>query len=959
MQSTKKITTQKFALKTLASSVLLAMYSMNVQAATGSCASLPVTGALTTTCTAADNDTITVDNGASITTTDAYAINAGSTSGVTINNNGSLLLDPATSGFAAVINASQTSNLTINNSSMIDGDNSGTSGPGIYANGTTNLEIVNNASSMINGTNAISIEDDGTPFSVTSIMNDGSIVGDVVGINLDGDYSSSATSNSTVTTLQNNNNATINGTNNSAIYVGRTDITTFQNDGDIRSSNSAVGFPVVRITDGSTIGTFTNQGNGQIFTTVNGGGSAIKLESSASINNLTNNGDIFNNDSLDATIHVAGGTITGYLVNSGLIENWNSAQALYLGPNAGNGTTIIENGGANGTIISAGNTAVEITTGANIDKFINSGEIVGNFVSATGALNQVEIGGNNTAVFDGQFQVGDADVVFDSGATYTPFANQQIHAANVILNGGTLVLNPNAASATGGTVSANPNTNPQFFSDFTGSGGDIDVVIVNNTTYGKLYVDGDVDLDNTTMNIDVQQSGVLSDGNVFQDVISTGSTTAINYGTFAITDNSASYDFNTVRNASDLDLELTTGAGESSGTTNTGNTGGSTTGNLVTAVTNTGSTTAQGIAPILQGLQNDFANNGTTGNAQLDQAVGLSGLGQYSTEQQLANAVESLAPASNNAGQQAVFGASQAMTIIGERSDYLQSLTSRGMNGGDTLSDKNFWIQPFGNWAEQNKQDGVAGYEVDSKGIVIGVDGQLSPSTEVGVALSTANSDVTSKQSIGGYSTDVGSYQLSVYGTKNLSNTLTANGSLTIGKSDYDTKRTLFNNSIASSSYGSTHTHVNAELEKHFALNDKLDFAATANVDYHKVDVDSYSEKGAGALNLDVKNQTYDSLVTSIGAKLSYATSDNMMIFGSAAIGHDFSTDKASVTSSLQGTGATFTTDGIKPSERVYQAGFGAKYNSQSGTELSAKYNLNSRDNYLDQTVSANIRIPF
>ncbi|GAB6070773.1 hypothetical protein JCM30760_18700 [Thiomicrorhabdus hydrogeniphila] len=933
MQSTKKITTQKFALKTLASSVLLAMYSMNVQAA-------PKTCAAGVNCVLADNDAATINSGDSVLNVDGWA-GSPDPSNISVTNNGTVQSILPGNGDDFVINNFG----TINNAS----------GSGIHAYGTTNLEIVNNASSTIQGTSrAILVDDDGTPFSVDGIINSGAIkASNGIAIHLAGNSSTSATTNSTVTTLQNNNNAAIQATNNSAVVVDHTDITNFLNDGMIRSTSSQA---AIEIGGGSTITTFTNQGNGQIWG--NGDGQAIYLVGGASINGLTNNGNIFNDSINDATIHVAGGTITGYLVNSGLIDNSGTGRALYLGPNTGNGTTVIENG-PNGTISTAGNTAVEFTTAANIAEFINAGEIVGNLVSANGALGQVTIDGNNTAVFDGQFQVGDADVAFDSGATYTPLANQQIHAANVILNGGTLVLNPNAASATGGTVSANPNTNPQFFSDFTGSGGDIDVVIVNDSTYGKLYVDGDVDLNNTTMNIDVQQSGLLSNGNVFQDVISTGSTTAINYGTFAITDNSASYDFNTVRNASDLDLELTTGAGESSGTTNTGNTGGSTTGNLVTAVTNTGSTTAQGIAPILQGLQNDFANNGTTGNAQLDQAVGLSGLGQYSTEQQLANAVESLAPASNNAGQQAVFGASQAMTIIGERSDYLQSLTSRGMNGGDTLSDKNFWIQPFGNWAEQNKQDGVAGYEVDSKGIVIGIDGQLSPSTEVGVALSTANSDVTSKQSIGGYSTDVGSYQLSVYGTKNLSNTLTANASLTIGKSDYDTKRTLFNNSIASSSYGSTHTHVNAELEKHFALNDKLDFAATANVDYHKVDVDSYSEKGAGALNLDVKNQTYDSLVTSIGAKLSYATSDNMMIFGSAAIGHDFSTDKASVTSSLQGTGATFTTDGIKPSERVYQAGFGAKYNSESGTELSAKYNLNSRDNYLDQTVSANIRIPF
>ena len=929
---------KSFAFTAIAGSVLLAMYAGQVQAA-------PKTCAAGVNCVLADNDAATINSGISVLNVDGWS-GTPDPSNISVTNNGTVQSILPGNGDDFVINNFG----TINN----------TSGKGIHAFGTTNLFITNSGlSSSITGTNAdaIFIADDGTPFSVTSIVNDGSITGGYVGINLSGNDSTSATTNSTVATLQNNSNGSIVGTDNSAIYVGRTDITTFQNDGDIRSNNSAVGFPVVRITDGSTIGTLTN--SGQIFTTVNGGGSAIKLETNTSINHLTNNGDIFNNDSLDPTINIVGGTITGYLTNSGLIENWNNGKALSLYTGAGNGSTIIENGGANGTIRTAGDTAVDILPGANIGKFINSGEIFGNFVSAQGALNQVEIGGNNTAVFDGQFQVNDADVVFDNGAKYTPFANQQIQAANVILNGGTLVLNPNAASATGGTVSANPNTNPQFYSDFTGSGGDIDVVIVNDTTYGKLYVDGDVDLNNTTMNIDVQGNASLSNGNVFQDVISSGSTTAINYGTFAITDNSQSYDFNTVRNASDLDLVLTTGAGESSSTTNTGNTGGSATGNLVTAVTNTGSTTAQGIAPIIQGLQNNFANNSTTGNTQLDQVVGLSGLGQYSTEQQLANAVESLAPASTGAGQQATFGASQVMNVIAERSDFTRGLSASGMNGGDNFSNKQFWIQPFGNWTEQDDQDGVAGYKVDSKGLVIGVDGDLSSSVKLGTAFSVSNSNVDSKQSIGGYDTDVSSYQLSLYGTKSFSDTLVMNGSVSLGTSDYDTKRTLFDNSQAKSSYGSTHSHVNAELEKHYPITEKLDLTASLNLDYHNVNVDSYKESGAGALNLNVDNQSYDSLVTSVGGKLTYVPSDKWITFGEMTVGHDFLTDKNTVTSSLTGTGASFSTEGIKPDERVYSAGIGAKYTTDSGAEFSTKYDVNTRENYVDQTVSANLRILF
>ncbi|WP_029406713.1 autotransporter outer membrane beta-barrel domain-containing protein [Thiomicrorhabdus sp. Milos-T2] len=937
MTHKKNIHSKKsFAFTAIAGSVLLAMYAGQVQAAPKNCAA-------GVNCVLADNDAATINSGISVLDVDGWS-GTPDPSNISVTNN----------GLAKRITPGNGDDFVINNYGTI----SNTAGVGVYAYGTTNLSITNSgSSSSIAGTNAdaIFIADDGTPFSVTSIVNDGSITGGYTGINLSGNDSGSATTNSTVTTLQNNSNAVIQGTDNSAIYVGRTDITTFQNYGNISSTNSSVGFPVVRITDGSTIGTLTNYG--QISNTVNGSGSAIKLESGASINNLTNNGDIFNNDSLYSTILVPNGSITGYLINSGLIDNQNNGRALFLGAFSGNGTTIIENG-QNGTISTAGITAVEFAA-ANIDKFINSGVIVGNLVSATGALNQVKIGGNNTAVFNGQFQVNDADVVFDNGASYTPFANQQIQAANVILNGGTLVLNPNAASAVGGTISSNTNTNPQFFSDFTGSGGDIDVVIVNNTTYGKLDVDGNVDLNNTTMSIDIQQNGQLTNGNLFPDVIKVTSGNSINYGTFNISDTSALFDFDTVRFSNKLNLSLTAdGQGESS-QTQPNNGGGSNTGNLVSAVTSTGATSAQGIAPIVQGLANNFANNGTTGNTQLDQAVGLSGLGQYSTQQQLANAVASLAPASTGAGQQATFGASQVMNVIAERSDFTRGLSASGMNGGDNFSNKQFWIQPFGNWTEQDDQDGVAGYKVDSKGLVIGVDGDISSSVKLGTAFSVSNSNVDSKQSIGGYDTDVSSYQLSLYGTKSFSDTLVMNGSVSLGTSDYDTKRTLFDNSQAKSSYGSTHSHVNAELEKHYPITEKLDLTASLNLDYHNVNVDSYKESGAGALNLNVDNQSYDSLVTSVGGKLTYVPSDKWITFGEMTVGHDFLTDKNTVTSSLTGTGASFSTEGIKPDERVYSAGIGAKYTTDSGAEFSTKYDVNTRENYVDQTVSANLRILF
>ena len=131
------------------------------------------------------------------------------------------------------------------------------------------------------------------------------------------------------------------------------------------------------------------------------------------------------------------------------------------------------------------------------------------------------------------------------------------------------------------------------------------------------------------------------------------------------------------------------------------------------------------------------------------------------------------------------------------------------------------------------------------------------------------------------------------------------------------------------------------------------------HADYSYVNVDGYTESGAGALSLNVNNDSSDSLIIGTGVKANHAASDSLLLMANAGIGYDVMTDRSNLTSSFAGGGAQFTTDGIEPDEWVYNAGVGAKYSLANGTEIKAAYTIDARQDYTDQSLSANFRMMF
>ncbi|PHS26230.1 MAG: hypothetical protein COA83_04150 [Methylophaga sp.] len=325
-------------------------------------------------------------------------------------------------------------------------------------------------------------------------------------------------------------------------------------------------------------------------------------------------------------------------------------------------------------------------------------------------------------------------------------------------------------------------------------------------------------------------------------------------------------------------------------------------------------------------------------------------------EQQLSDAVESTLPGISGGVSQMTNIAINAVTgVVSARQD-----STRGLSSGDGfMTDRHIWFKPFGGWTEQDTRQGVNGYDIDSYGLAVGFDGDVSSTWNVGVALAYINSDVESNLTSGSHSIDMDSYMAKVYATKMIDDVTALNIQVGAGISDYDSKRLIFTGDVADADYDSWNVQLSAELERSYNISDKTVVTPYAHADYSYVSVEDYNESGAGALNLNVDDDSNDSLIIGVGAKANHSMSDSLLLMANVGVGYDVMTDRSSLTSSFAGGGAQFSTEGIEPDEFVYNAGLGAKYSLENGTEITASYNVTGRQDYTDQSLSANFRFMF
>jgi outer membrane autotransporter protein len=574
---------------------------------------------------------------------------------------------------------------------------------------------------------------------------------------------------------------------------------------------------------------------------------------------------------------------------------------------------------ANGVTVSSGNEANTSVT--------NAGRITGN---TTAIYVQDTYSGVSTSITNTGMLAGTDYAVNRAGSSHPVYITNNTNGqmvggivASSLNNYDLVTLKSNVTLSdirnTGGVATAA--LNGSYIGE---SGSTLRVAIASPASYSYLSA-ASTQQNGGTLDVDVKANSGIAAGNAFQ-VIRSGS----HSGQFdTITDNSAMFNFTqrVVSSSSEgagiyIDAVRALAAEQ--------------------AARNRNNIPGVGAAKVL--------DSGASGLASV-----VSALGNLSTEQAVSNAISQTLPlltgGSMVAAQNALSGINR---VIQARVEGNQGLSS----GDEFLGDKHVWLKPFGSWADQGDQDGVAGYKANTTGFALGVDGTRSGDLRLGGAFAYVKSHIDSNSATAPQSSEVDVYQLVGYGSYRLDEKTEFSFQGDVGMNHNNGRRQIALTSVtAASSYDSLSLHMGGSLGRTYALDDKNKLTASLRADYTRIDDNGYTESGAGALNLGVQSRAAEALVLGIDGKLAHTLTSHSTLTANLGVGYDALNQQSSITAAFAGApGAAFTTYGLNPSPWLLRGGVGVVRMAANGLEVSARYDAEYRENFLNQTASVKFR---
>lgn len=327
--------------------------------------------------------------------------------------------------------------------------------------------------------------------------------------------------------------------------------------------------------------------------------------------------------------------------------------------------------------------------------------------------------------------------------------------------------------------------------------------------------------------------------------------------------------------------------------------------------------------------QSSFPNMGTI----------LSKFEALSTDNEIINAVNSMIPTTATS----VVNSSNTITsnisnIVSNRLGNLKS----GLNSGDDLKVDNnrVWVKAFGSIGEQKDKDSISGFDIKSYGLGLGFDNEYKDGQVLGLATFYTNANIETNGV--NHENDVDAYSVVAYGSNLLADdktTIYYQGSYTWQKND--SKRSLFTGDRADAKFTSKTFALDLKVGHKIAINDSFSVEPNIGTTYRHISNPSYTENGAGALNIHSDKFTSAEFLGNFGADFEYKITSDSKLTATIGAGYDFKDDDNIVTSSFAGaSGVSFDTNGIDNGRWQYQAGIGydVNLNNQNNLNFSYKY---------------------
>jgi outer membrane autotransporter protein len=281
---------------------------------------------------------------------------------------------------------------------------------------------------------------------------------------------------------------------------------------------------------------------------------------------------------------------------------------------------------------------------------------------------------------------------------------------------------------------------------------------------------------------------------------------------------------------------------------------------------------------------------------------------------------------------------------------------ARGASSGDEMfADRNVWVKPFGSVSEQDTVGGTNGYDADSAGIAMGVDGELASGNSIGVAVLYSNTNVDSKEV--DQTAQIESAQVAIYGDMPVIDDQTTFGwqaGITQHKNTGNRAADTIESKFDSMSY-----FAKAELTRDYVMSDQFIVSPMVSANYQQIQADKYTETG-GLDALSVEDTNASRLDLGLGVRGDYAIKDGLNIITDLGMTYDVLDEQNTMVSSFANSpDSSFTTASVGNDQFKAQAGVGLVIGTNSGMDLTIRYDLEADSDYMNHSGSAKLNWKF
>jgi uncharacterized protein with beta-barrel porin domain len=335
------------------------------------------------------------------------------------------------------------------------------------------------------------------------------------------------------------------------------------------------------------------------------------------------------------------------------------------------------------------------------------------------------------------------------------------------------------------------------------------------------------------------------------------------------------------------------------------------------------------------------ADNTATG----DMVTVLGALDSLTSGSQIDQALNSLLPNTDNSAPQTTQATlDQFLSTVFAHLDAVKNVTAAALNGQDV------WTSGYGSYIHQDPMGTSNGYNATIWGTALGYDFPALDHLRAGLSGGFAQDFVRTKDSSA--RTDINSCQGTLYGSY-ARDAYYIDTAFSFVYNTYDASRHVAVGSIDRTASGKYNgQQYSAYIGGGYKFTGKnIELTPLASFQYTHLRLNSYTESGADAADLNIDAQDYDFAQTGLGMKFGYPVN---LRGGTGRLTpelkfkwlYDWVGDAQQATSTFTGGGGSFSTQGFTPAQSSYD--FGAKLTLETVNfiTLSLSYDLELKEGF-------------